>query len=160
MKKTSLLLVFLLLLPSVVSAADLAGLFPEKVGDMPRIQLIIGDEAQAEVDKLHGKALPAEESAVARYAAPGEQGRPAEVWISRVASEQEARRQTGQMVHLMYENPKSPFRNPHRIDHDSIPVYRFEGMGQVHLIWYKGDLVYWVSVAPGSEDAMLKEFCR
>lgn len=159
MKKISFVLVFLLLLPTVVSAADLAGLFPEKVGDQQRIQLITGEEAQVEVDKLHGKALPAEESAVARYAAGG-QGRPAEVWVSRVESEQEARRQTGQMVHLMYENPKSPFKNPRRIDHESIPVYRFEGMGQSHLIWFKGDLVYWVSAAPEKEKAMLREFCR
>lgn len=151
---------FLLLLPVSGQASDLADLPPESVGPMHRVQLVTGDAAQAEVDKLHGKALPAEASVVARYAVPGEKGRPAEVWISRVESENEARRQTGQMVHLMYENPRSPFKNPRRMDHRGNAVYRFEGMGQAHLIWYKHALVYWISVSPEREGVMLDEFSK
>jgi len=152
-------IVTLLLLPSLSSASELAGILKENVGNMQRVQLVTGEEAQAEVDKLHDKALPAEESVIGRYMAPGQKGRPAEVWISRVESAKEARRQTGQMVHLMYENPKSPFKNPRRIEHNGIAVYRFEGMGQAHLIWFKNDLVYWVSVAADRQNAMLEVFC-
>lgn len=153
------LLLLTLALPVTSLADDLADLMVEKVGDMRRIELVTGKAAQAQVDKLHGKALPAEASVVARYAALGRQGRPAEVWVSRVESEREARRQTGQMVHLMYENPKSPFKNPRRLEHGGNAVYRFEGMGQAHLIWFKGDLVYWISVPPEGEKAMLAAFC-
>ncbi|MDC0335277.1 hypothetical protein OAN24_00060 [Pseudodesulfovibrio sp.] len=143
-------------------ADDLSRLMPESVGDMFRIQLITGNDAQVEVDKLHGKALPAKASVVARYAKPEDVAskRPAEVWVSQVASEKEARRQTGLMVHKMYENPRSPFKNPQRVDHNGIAVYRFEGMGQIHLIWFAGDLVYWISSSAEVESAMLDEFCK
>ncbi len=143
-------------------AGGMTGLMPETVGPLRRVQLLTGDDAQSEVDKLHGKPLPAEASVVARYSRPEDVGsaRPAEVWLSKVASEKEARRQTGLMVHLMYENPRSPFKNPKRIEHQGVPVYRFTGMGQAHLIWFKGDLVYWVSANPADEAIMLGAFCK
>ncbi|WP_272698677.1 hypothetical protein [Desulfovibrio sp. Fe33] len=151
----ALFCLFLLAAPAL--AGDLSGLFPDAVGDMPRVQLATGQDAQAEVDRLHGKALEAEASGVARYARGDE--RPAEVWVSRVSSEAEARRQTGLMVHKMFENPQSPFQNPGRINHGDTAVYRFTGMGQVHLIWYSGDLVWWVSASPADETAFLEAFC-
>lgn len=152
----------LLMLPAGAIGGNLAELLSEKAGDMVRVQLVLGAEAQAEVDKLHGKALSAEASAIGRYArmGAGDSVRPAEVWISRVESVKEAKRQTGLMVHKMYENPRSPFKNPRRIEHGSFDVYRFTGMGQVHLIWSKDDLVYWISAMPKDETLMLDVFCN
>lgn len=163
MKRTFLLGVLAVaLLAGPVLAAGLDGLLPAQVGELKRIELLTGVDAQAEVDKLHGKPLPAEASAVARYSRPGDVGvvRPAEVWVSEVSSEKEARRQTGLMVHKMYENPRSPFKNPSRIDQNGMAVYRFEGMGQAHLIWFKEKLVYWISCAPEDEALMLEAFCQ
>lgn len=156
------LMLLLLVAPAHASGASLAALLPESVGDLHRIQLITGAEAQVEVDKLHGKALPAEASVIGRYARASStaQARPAEVWISRVESESEARRQTGLMVHKMFDNPRSPFSNPGRIDHAGVGVYRFEGMAQVHLIWYRADRVYWVSADPGDQAVLLDALCR
>jgi hypothetical protein len=139
-------------------AGELARLLPEEVGGLRRVRLVAGDEAHAEVDRLHGKALRAEASAIARYARGGE--RPAEAWVSRVASRAEARRQTGLMVHKMFENPKSPFGNPARIDHNGLAVYRFTGMGQVHLIWFSNDLVWWVSADQADVRPFLDALCR
>ncbi|QGY39616.1 hypothetical protein GM415_05610 [Pseudodesulfovibrio cashew] len=160
MRAISTLLFGWLLLCHPAMAHNLASLLPKSAGDLSRVELVTGEAAQEAVDKLHGKHLPAQESAMARYARPGQSAHPAEVWVSRVESEQEARRQTGQMVHLMFENPKSPFKHPKRVDHNGIPVYRFEGMGMVHLIWYKGDHVWWVSAAPAAEQALLETLCR
>jgi hypothetical protein len=153
---------FCLMLSVPAQAGDLSSLMPEKVGDLNRIQLITGSEAQAEVDKLHGKSLPSEASVVARYARLQDVAskHPAEVWVSRVESAKEARRQTGVMVHKMLGNPRSPFKNPKRIDHKDIAVYRFEGMGQIHLIWFAGDLVYWISSAAGDVESMLEAFSK
>ncbi|WP_319582757.1 hypothetical protein [uncultured Pseudodesulfovibrio sp.] len=139
-------------------ADDLSGLLPEAVDGLKRVQLVTGSEAQDEVNRLHGKALEAEASAIARYASGDE--RPAEVWVSRVESEKEARRQTGLMVHKMFENPKSPFKNPGRLDHNGLAVYRFSGMGQVHLIWHSGDLVWWVSASEDAIQPFLDALCR
>lgn len=151
-----------LLMPADSFAVDLGGFMPEKVGELKRIQIIEGDAAQGEVDKLHGKALPAEGSVVARYSRPENvgKGKPAEVWLSQVSSETEARRQTGQMVHMMYENPQSPFKNPKRIEYNGQAIYRFTGMGQAHYIWFKGDLVYWISANPADETTLLDVFCK
>ena len=156
------LFLFLIVVSAHAAGTPLEELLPESVVDLHRIQFITGAPAQVEVDKLHGKSLPAEASAIARYARSSSvaRSRPAEVWISRVESEGEARRQTGLMVHKMFDNPRSPFRNPGRIDHGGVNVYRFEGMGQVHLIWYKEDLVYWVSAAPGDQAPFLDALCR
>jgi len=151
----ALFCLFLLAAPAL--ADDLSGLFPDAVGDLRRVELATGRDAQAEVDRLHGKALVAEASGVARYARSGE--RPAEVWVSRVSSDTEARRQTGLMVHKMFENPQSPFKSPGRINHGDTAVYRFTGMGQVHLIWCSGDLVWWVSASPADEAAFLDALC-
>ncbi|MDD3313644.1 hypothetical protein [Pseudodesulfovibrio sp.] len=154
------LLPLLLFSPLYAHAADLVRLLPDRVGELILVQRIDGPAAQAEVDKLHGKALPAEASVIGRYARPSDVGgeRPAEVWVSRVASAPEASRQTGLMVHKMVDNPNSPFRSPRRLDRGGVPVYRFEGMGQVHLIWCEGDLVFWISTAKKDEQALLAAF--
>ncbi|MUM77388.1 hypothetical protein GKC30_07065 [Pseudodesulfovibrio sp. F-1] len=162
MRQVTLIVLAVALIPVLARADGLLPAMPETAGEMVRIELVTGPMAQAEVDELHGKALPAEESLVARYARTDAKGRPVErlteIWISRVSSPNEARRQTGQMVHMMYENPKSPFRDPVRIDHRGSPVYRFTGMGQAHLIWHTADLVYWISAAPADQDLMLDTF--
>jgi hypothetical protein len=146
-------------LPAQVWTGEGLPELPGTVGDLVRLELVTGAQAQAEVDRLHGKALAAEASLVARYGVPGEDARPAEVWISRVASEAEARRQTGLMVHKMFENPKSPFGHPRRVGHGDLAVYRFEGMGRIHCIWFSGPLVYWISAAPAREAALLDAVC-
>lgn len=156
----SICLAVLMACTGTALAQGLAELMPEHVGDLRRVELLTGQQAQDAVDKLHGKPLPAEASVVARYDGDGENGRPAEVWVSRVSSEKEARRQTGQMVHLMFENPHSPFKNPKRLTVNEVAVYRFEGMGKAHLIWFSQDLVYWVSVSPENEAVFAEEFCR
>lgn len=161
-RSLSLIVLVTVFSAAIATAGDLTQYAPETAGELKRIQLITGAEAQEAVDKLHGKPLPAEASLVARYSRPGDVGkqRPAELWLSQVSSPKEARRQTGLMVHLMYENPKSPFKNPSRVDHDGIPVYRFIGMGQVHLIWFKDNLVYWVSCGASDEGSLLDFFCK
>jgi len=161
MRTLCMLLMAVFLLPMQAMGNDLSDLLPESVGRLIRVELVTGPDAQAEVDALHGKALVAEASAVARYGRMQDTtGRPAEVWVSRVSSEREARRQTGLMVHNIYENPRSPFKNPTRTDHDGIAVYRFTGMGQAHLIWFSGDLVWWVSTKPRHEADFLTALCQ
>jgi len=158
MRRTVLVFCCLVVLTTTALASDLSPGMPLEVGSYMRTRLITGAEAQAAVDKLHGKALLARESVIADYSLGS--GRPVEVWVSRVTSEKEARRQTGVMVHKMFENPKSPFSSPSRLDHHGVAVYRFTGMGMAHLIWASRDLVWWVSVPPEDQSLFLDAFCR
>ena len=158
MQRACFAVLCLLLLSGSALAGELSRLMPDKVGALDRVQLVTGADAQAEVDRLHNKSLQAEASAIGRYARPNE--RAAEVWVSRVVTESEARRQTGLMVHKMYDNPKSPFSNPVRLEHNGLAVYRFMGMGQAHFVWFSGDLVWWVSAQPKDGQAFLDAFCR
>ncbi|GAB7021692.1 hypothetical protein [Salidesulfovibrio brasiliensis] len=153
MIRKSLILVALLL---VVAACDdaMKRLFPETLLGQPMTEYVHGEDALAEVNKLHGKAIRAEDGAVARYGSGDEVS---EIWISRAADGREARRQAGKMVHMMYENPKSPFQYRKRFDFEGVPVYPFVGMGKSHLVFFTGDLIYWVTVPAGDERQALSE---
>lgn len=152
MRRTLLLMAAVIMLAAC--SDEMKALFPKSLLGQPMSEYVHGEDALSEVNKLHGKAIDAVDGAVARYGA-GEDA--AEVWISRAQDGREARRQAGKMVHLMYENPKSPFKYRKRFDHEGIPVYPFDGMGKSHLVFFRGDLIYWVTVPPGQERQALAE---
>ncbi len=154
-------LVLFLFITGSAWAGDLSEYMPEHVGDMAVFSCLSAMRRRMRWTGCMASRCQRGQCR-GRYASPKDvaKKRPAEVWVSRVESAKEARRQTGLMVHMMYENPKSPFRNPRRIEHAGLPVYRFEGMGQAHLIWFKDDLAFWISVNPDDEAAMLQAFCK
>ncbi|WP_147819642.1 hypothetical protein [Salidesulfovibrio onnuriiensis] len=150
-----LYLVVVLALAACADNAGLSSMLPKKIGEFALEKVVSGQDALLQINKLHGQAILARDGVVATYAGPG---KPLMVWISRAGSEKEARRQAGEMVHRMYENPESPFTWRKRMDFNGVPVYPFAGMGQVHLIFYRADLVCWLSVHEGQEREALSAF--
>lgn len=151
--KKLLFCVVVLALAACVQPRNNAFSLPEKVGDYVLQEQVTGQEALLEINALHGKSIKAQNGIIGKYAGPGKS---LQLWISRAASPDVARKQTGEMVHSMFENPKSPFSWGKRMDYKGVAVYPFTGMGQVHLIFFKNDLVYWVSVNPGMEKQALE----
>lgn len=145
-----------LLMLAVLSACsdEMRAHFPDTLAGMAMTEYVHGKKALEKVNKLHGKAIEAEDGAVAMY---GSGVQAAEVWISRASDGREARRQAGQMVHMMYENSDSPFTYGKRFDFKGVPVYPFEGMGKSHLVFFRADLIYWVTVSKGMEEQALAD---
>lgn len=152
-----LCLIAVLLLAACWQEADMRSILPDTIGKYSLKQVVDKEQALLEINKLHGKAIHAVDGVIGTYAGPG---RPLQAWISRAKDEKEARRQTGEMVHGMYEAASSPFTWQKRMDFKGVPVYPFTGLDQVHLVFHQGDLVYWITVNAGQEQEALAAFIR
>ncbi|MDY7001106.1 MAG: hypothetical protein SVS15_04910 [Thermodesulfobacteriota bacterium] len=134
----------------------LTSLFPETIEGLRRVQLITGQEALDKIDKLHGKKIVVEEGAIGVYQAGP--GRPVMVWISRAKTADVAAEQTEVMVQKMVASPNSPFHDPSQGRSEGVIVYRFLGMGQVHYIFCRDDLAYWISASSAYAGKVLSAF--
>ena len=125
------LLLFLLLFactPEAEKEQNLGSLFPESIGEWQQTQLITGTKALEKIDRLHGKT-------------PALTQEQAEV-----------------MADKMVSNPRSPFHDPETLSINKIKVYKFLGMGQIHYIFCRERLAYWISSPPADGKKLLQYF--
>ena len=164
MKKTgklSLMLLMAVLLlgcggQKATGPVKLETLFPAAIGAWQRVKLITGPEALEKINRLHGKNITVEAGAIGTYQAAGK--RPAMVWISRSKTVDLSREQTEVMAAKMASNPRSPFHDPETMNINKIKVYKFMGMGQVHYIFCRERLAYWISAPPADGKKLLLNF--
>jgi hypothetical protein len=135
---------------------ELDTLFPAAIGSWQRVTLITGAEALEKINQLHGKSITVEAGAIGTYQEAGE--RPAMVWISRSKTVALTREQAEVMADKMVSNPRSPFHNPETLSINKIKVYKFMGMGQVHYIFCRERLAYWISAPPADGEELLLYF--
>ena len=156
----SLLPILLLLAcsPQAEKQQDLGSLFPKSIGEWQQVQLITGTEALEKINSLHGKNITVEAGAIGSYQAAGK--RPAMIWISRSKTEALTLEQAEVMADKMVSNPRSPFHDPKTLSINKIKVYTFLGMGQVHYIFCRERLAYWISDPPADGEKLLKAFQR
>lgn len=158
--KSGLSLLLLLLLfacaQPVEKQQDLVSLLPENIGEWQRVKLISGSEALGKINHLHGKNIIVEEGAIGNYQAEGKGL--AMVWISRSKTAALTQEQAEVMADKMVNNPRSPFHNPETLSINKTKVYKFLGMGQVHYIFYRKRLAYWISAPPAVGKKLLLEF--
>ncbi|MGE4290795.1 MAG: hypothetical protein AB7E32_01170 [Desulfovibrio sp.] len=149
-------LLLFLLLGGCAEPRDLTGLFPERIGQVERVELLAGEDALHAVDKLHGKSVGAKSAAVAVYGA----GHPpaAQVWVSTASNAAEAREQLAVMINRMFAAQGGPFSAPEKERRAGVELYRTEGLGMVHLIWSRDALVWWLAVLPAQEEDFLNVF--
>lgn len=131
-------------------------LFPAAIGNWQRVQLVTGAEALEKINHLHGKSITVETGAIGSYQAAGK--RPAMVWISRSKTVALTREQAEVMADKMVSNPRSPFHDPETLSINKIKVYKFLGMGQVHYIFCRERLAYWISAPPTDGEELLLYF--
>ena len=158
--KFSLSLLLLLFLsacaPSAEKQQDLTSLLPESIGKWQRVKLVSGTAALEEINHLHGKSITVEAGAIGTYQMTGK--RPAMVWISRSKTVDLTREQAEVMADKMVNNPRSPFHDPETLNINKIKVYKFLGMGQVHYIFCRERLAYWISSPPAAGEKLLLHF--
>ncbi len=157
----SLLLLLLLLFlsacaPSAEKQQDLTSLLPESIGKWQRVELVSGAAALEKINHLHGKNITVEAGAIANYQMAG-QGL-AMVWISRSKTPALTQEQAEVMADKMVNNPRSPFHDPETLNINKIKVYKFLGMGQVHYIFCRERLAYWISSPPAAGEKLLLHF--
>lgn len=157
MMRKLMVLVVVFLLQACAGSEEMVSILPNDIGAFHLPQAVSGQEALSKIDRLHGKAIKATDGVVGFYEGPGKE---LQIWISRAGSADEARTQVVEMVHLMYENSKSPFTWQKRIDFKKVPIYLFTGMGQVHLVFHRENLVYWLTVNQGQEETALAAFIK
>jgi len=153
------LLLFLLLFactPPVEKKQDLSSLFPKNIGEWQRVQLITGTKALEKINHLHGKNITLEDGAIGNYQATGKS--PAMVWISRSKTPALTREQAEIMADKMVSNPRSPFHDLETLSIDKVKIYRFLGMGQIHYIFCRERLAYWISSPPADGEKLLLYF--
>ena len=136
--------------------AGLGSLFPEKIGGWQRAKLITGAEGLEKINQLHGKSIAAEAGAIGTYQKPGK--RPAMVWISRSKTAAMAQKQAELMADKMVGNPHSPFHDPQTLRVKKTRIYQFMGMGQIHYIFCRDRLVYWISAPLADRKKLLDGF--
>ena len=135
---------------------ELDTLFPAAIGSWQRVQLVTGAEALEKINQLHGKSITVEDGAIGTYQAAGKH--PAMVWISRSKTVDLTREQAEVMADKMVSNPRSPFHDPETLSINKIKVYKFLGMGQVHYIFCRERLAYWISAPPAKGEELLLYF--
>jgi len=153
------MLLFLLLFacgPQVEKQPDLGSLFPASIGEWQQIQLITGTKALEKINRLHGKNITVEAGAIGSYQTAGK--RPAMVWISRSKTPALTQDQAEVMADKMVSNPRSPFHDPETLNINKIKIYKFLGMGQVHYIFCRERLAYWISSPPTDGEKLLLYF--
>ncbi len=147
---------FKALFPSPEKPQNLNSLFPESIGEWQQVQLITGTEALGKINRLHGKNITVEAGAIGNYEAAGKG--PTMIWISRSKTSALTREQAEVMADKMVSNPRSPFHEPETLNINKIKVYKFLGMGQVHYIFCRGRLAYWISSPPADGKKLLLYF--
>jgi len=135
---------------------ELDTLFPAAIGSWQRVQLVTGAEALEKINQLHGKSITVEAGAIGTYQMKGK--RPAMVWISRSKTVDLTREQAEVMADKMVSNPRSPFHDPGTLNINKIKVYKFLGMGQIHYIFCRERLAYWISAPPADGEELLLNF--
>ena len=153
------ILLFLLLFTCAAPAEkqqDLASLLPKSIGKWQRVKLIDGTKALEKINHLHGKNITVEDGAIGNYQTAG-QG-PVMVWISRSETLDLTQKQAKVMADKMVTNPRSPFHDPETLSINKIKVYKFLGMGQVHYIFCRKRLAYWISSPPAEGEKLLLHF--
>ena len=147
---------FKALFPTPEKLQELDSLLPKSIGEWQQIELITGTEALEKINHLHGKNITVEAGAIGSYQAVGKG--PAMVWISRSKTPALTLEQAEVMADKMVNNPRSPFHDLETLNINKIKVYKFLGMGQVHYIFCRERLAYWISSPPADGEKLLLYF--
>lgn len=154
MKRWLAVIAALLMIAACSAADNVDEAMPDTLAGLERIRLITGQEAIDKVSKLHGKSLEIDSCAIGFY---GDPNAPSMVWISRAAEPQGSEEQALLMVERMKQG-SGPFKGPEILTADGVRIYQFEGLGQEHFIFTRGELAFWISAPPELGIRVLEDF--
>lgn len=110
---------------------------------MQRVGLASGDQAIAEMSRLHGKNIPVHAGYRVDYAGTDER---VTLWVAHVENAAAAQRMVDQMTAGMAAGD-TPFSRPGPVDLAGVSAYRTTGMGQEHYYYARDNQVYWLAAS-------------
>jgi len=150
-----LVLAVYLLVRLSVSCNDI----PQELGSLALERAVVGDDARAIVDRMHGRAVTPSRSTVGIYSGPGGE---ATLYVSRYAHADSAAAVLEQMAERI-ERPGSPFDQLRLLPAARHRTYMCLGLGQAHFFFACREHLVWLSVdiplALTTLDAVTKSTC-
>lgn len=113
---------------------------PETLAGLVLEQLVQGEEAVSEINRLHGKSFALVDGAVGSYG-----GGQVTLWVSQAQTTSSAEEILFAMRDRIAEGD-SPFTPLRESTRGHRTVYEAEGMGQTHYYFQSSDLVIWLAV--------------
>ena len=138
----------LLALALLLGACAAPSAIPAAVGGLPRTHALEGNDALREVNRLHGKSIPARDGFVAHYE---RDGAVAMLYVSRAYLAPIARWQLSRMVERIRNgasNAEGQFSHLRTREQDGVTVYSVLGLGQVHYFYRSGATIVWLAADP------------
>jgi hypothetical protein len=129
-----------------------AATLPPTLAGFPLVKAAYGEEAVAEIARLHGKGFPLVAGAMGMYGSHGQ----AMLWVARAPLRPIAAR----MVAAMQERiavGTSPFIPVSTRQDGRRTVYELTGMGLRHFYFQSSAQVIWLAADPSVADRALKE---
>jgi hypothetical protein len=123
---------------------------PMMLADQPLTSYVEGQDAMADVARLHGSTFEMTDAEIAGYG-----DGVVTIWRSGTADPETALDQVERMRERI-AGGGSPFEAPHPL-HARPGVYATSGMGQKHFFFASRASVWWVSVMPGMAGPVLSE---
>ena len=136
-----------------IASTQESGPAPNQLAGYHLTTVMVGPEAIAEVNGLHGKEIDVVDAWIGHYQQGGT------VWVARAASELKARELLDVMV-LGIEEGSSPFKGLTQQDFQGMPLYTVRDARQIHFFYQIGAQVVWLAAPPGAEDAFLAKAVR
>ena len=126
-----------------------AGPAPHELAGYELAGVMVGPEALAEINSLHGKPVgDISDGWVAHYDGN------ATIWVATAATDEDARRLLDEMA-LGIQNGDSPFRGLAAQTYEGLTLYRVTDGQQWHFFYQRGLKVVWIAAPRGAEDEFL-----
>ncbi len=116
---------------------------PLELVDIPLRSAVYGEEAIADVTRLHGQQFSLTSGGVGSY---GERGEIA-LWVTGSITNFFAKKLINDMEESITQSD-SPFVPIGKSELDGRTIYQLEGMGQKHFYFQAGNLVVWLAADP------------
>jgi hypothetical protein len=126
---------------------------PSELAGYRLVGSVVGAEAIADVNELHGTEIDVVDAWIGHYQQGGT------VWAATATDESKARELLDEMV-FGIEGGGTPFSGLTRQELQGMPLFRVQDARQVHFFYQTGAQVVWLAAPTGGEEGFLAETIR
>lgn len=133
----------------LLAACSAPPAIPVTLGGLPRTHMLEGNDALREINRLHGKSIPARGGFVAHYE---RDGAVAMLYVSRAYLGPLAHWQLTRMIEGIRKgasNAEGQFTHLRVREQDGVTFYSALGLGQIHYFYRSGATMVWLAADPG-----------